>query len=229
MNIERFFNTLSANNNNIYAGSVRRSTAAMIDAVITLIIRAATAQLLGLIFVVRALQNFLNDFRDNFGTEVVKNNPDHISFVMHHKITLILLFFCAAVIFVGALYHALLNSSAWQATIGKRLMRIAITKENSLPISFNLALLHYFLSVLPFIFIFYLLSFQIIHNTTFYQALTASNSNIFFGILFLLWTQIQSFTAKKITAYDMICKTILMNKKTTARFPWSKIRTSNFL
>ncbi len=224
MNIERFLNNISNKKDQTlpYSSSARRSTAAMIDALITLIIRGVTVQILGMLFIVSQLQKFLVEFRDKFGTEMVKNTPEHISFVMHHRITLIILLVCAAVIFIGALYHALLNSSAWKATLGKRLMGITIEKEDGSSISFYLALFHYFLSILPFVFIFYLLSYQITHNTTFYESVTASTANIVFGLLFLLWTQIQSFTPKKVTAYDIICKIILVNKKTAAKFPWSK-------
>ncbi len=229
MNIERFINLKSDENKGIYAGSFRRSVAAMLDVTIVLFIRVVTAQALGILFVNQELQRFLLEFKDKFGTDFVKNNPDHIDFVLHHRFFLVALIFYTAVIFIGALYHALLNSSSWQATIGKRVASIAIEKENGSRISFGLALSHYFLSVLPFLFIMYLISYQVSHDITFFQAVTASTFNVFFGILFLLWTQIHSFTKRKTTAYDLICKTVLVNKKTTAKFPWNKEKISNFL
>ena len=229
MNIERFINPKSGENKGIYAGSFRRSVAAMLDVTIVLFIRVLTAQILGMLFINRELQNFLLEFKDKFGTEFVKNNPDHIDFVLHHRVFFIALIFYTAVIFIGALYHALLNSSAWQGTIGKRVASIAIQKEDGSRISFGLALAHYFLSVLPFLFIMYLIAYQVSHEVTFFQAVTASAANVFFGVLFLLWTQIHTFTKRKTTAYDLICKTILVNKKTSTKFPWDKEKISNFL
>jgi len=231
MNIERFMNPKSDQDpkKGIYAGSFRRSCAAMLDVTIVLFIRVLTAQIIGMLLVTNELKKFLLEFKDKFGTEFVKNNPDHIDYVLHHRIFLVVLIFYALVIFVGTLYHALLNSSAWQGTIGKRVANIAIEKENGAPISFNLGLCHYFLSVLPFLFIMYLIAYQITHGVTFYQAVTASAFNVFFGVLFLLWTQIHTFTKRKTTAYDLICKTVLVNKKTAAQFPWSKPKISNFL
>lgn len=231
MNIEKFLGIATKNDaeKGFYAGSFRRGFAAMIDATITLFIRVLVAQVLGVLFINSAIQNFLTEFKDKFGTEFVKNNADHIDFILHHRIFVIVLLFYTTVIFVGALYHALFNSSKWQATIGKRVVKIAMEKKDGSPLGFGLALTHYFLSVLPFVFIMYLIAYKVTNNLTFYQTVTASFFNIFFGVVFLLWTQIQSLTRRKTTAYDLICKTILVNKKTTAKFPWSKEKISNFL
>ncbi len=230
MNIEKFFTSKAQNNSEqIYAKTFTRGFAAMIDASIVLFLRIVFTQIVGLLFINSMLQKFLLEFRDHFGTEFIKNNPEHISFVVHHRIFIIMLLFYSAVIFVGALYHALLNCSSWRATIGKRLMKITIEKENGDPMSFNLGLMHYFLSVLPFIYIFYIISFQLGNNLTFFQAVTFSTTNVFFGLIFVLWGQIQSFTKRKTTAYDLICKTVIINKKTTAKFPWSPSKISNFL
>ncbi len=229
MNIEKFINPSADTNKSMYAGSFKRSFAAMIDVTIVLVIRVITAQILGMLIVNRELQKFLVEFRDYFGTEFVKNNPSHIDYVLHHRIFIVVLLFYTAVIFIGALYHSLLNSSSWQATIGKRLNNIVIEKENGSRISFNVALAHYFLSVIPFVFIMYLIAYQVSHDVTFFVAVTASPLNVFFGVLFLLWTQIQSFTKRKTTAYDLICKTVLVNKRTSAKLPWEKEKISNFL
>ncbi|MDX2083036.1 MAG: RDD family protein [Rickettsiales bacterium] len=231
MNIEKLFTNFLTQKtvDKIYAKSFSRAVAGGIDITIVLFLRIFTAQILGLLFVNLEIQKFLAEFKEKFGTDFVKNNADHISFVTHHRIFLIALFFYATVIFVGALYHALLNSSAWQATIGKRIMNIVIIKENGSTLGFNKALMHYFLSVMPFVFIMYLLGYQIQHNINFYQTVTASWLNIFLGIIFLLWTQIQIISKRKTTAYDLICKTFLINRRNAAKFPWSKEKISNFL
>lgn len=230
MSIEKFINNAPKNSSgNEYSGSTRRGFAAMIDAAIVLFIRVFTAQILGIIFVNNAIKEFLTEFQNKFGTEFIKNSPEHIHFVLHHRIFIIGLFFYASVIFVGALYHALLNSSYWQATIGKRLLGIAIEKYDGSKISFGTGLIHYFLSVLPFVFITYLIAFQLSNKLTFYQAATASSLNLFLGVLFIAWTQIHSLTKKKTTAYDLICKTLLVNKRTAAKLPWNNIEIRNFL
>jgi len=125
------------------------------------------------------------------------------------------------IIFVaGAIYYAWLNSSSWQATIGKRLMKIIMVDNNDNKISFYTGLTHYFLSVLPFVFICYLLIYQASHHLTFFQTVIASPTNIFFGFIFAIWTQLHLLTKSKRTAYDIICKTFTINGKTAAKFPW---------
>jgi uncharacterized RDD family membrane protein YckC len=226
MNIEKIFYNPSTKDSDklLYASSFRRGFAAAIDMTIVLFLRAISAQILGMLYVTKALQDFLTEFRDKFGTEFAKNNQDHIAFIAHHKIFWITLSFYAAVVFIGALYYALLNSSAWEGTIGKRLMKIVIEKEDGSRLSFGTSLAHYFLSILPFAYIIYIIMYQLRNNLNFFQTVTASDLNVFFGILFLGWTQIHLITRKKVTAYDLICKTIAVNKKIiAAKFPWSKI------
>ena len=229
MSISEIFNRDKSNNveKRIYASSFARSTAAGIDVTITLFLRVFCAQAIGMLYINGVLQNFLTEFRDHFGTDFVKNNPDHIDFTMHHPAFIKILIFYAFVIFIGAIYHAFFNSSSWMGTIGKRIMKITVTKseeEGSYErISFLRGLSHYFLSVLPFVFILYLVSFQMSRNLTFFQAVTASQMNLFLGFLFVIWVQIHLFTKRKTTAYDLICKTVLIQNRTAAKFPWSKI------
>lgn len=122
---------------------------------------------------------------------------------------------------VGALYHAYLNSSNWQGTIGKRLMKIIIVNENNhKKINFFLALGHYFLSILPIAYIIYLLIFQVANNLSLFDAITHNSINLILGVIFILWIQIQSLTKKKTTAYDLICETVVIQGKTASKFPW---------
>ena len=99
---------------------------------------------------------------------------------------------------------------------------IIILKDNEVGLTFGRALLHYFLSAVPFLFVFYLLAFQLRNDLTFYQAVTASDSHIFFGIIFVLWVQLHLFTKKKTTAYDLIANTVVIKGRTGAKWPWSK-------
>lgn len=213
---------MSTNNNEIYSGSFGRGTAAMIDMWLVLILRITVMQFLGIIWMNKAIISFMQEFQQYFGTETMKNTPAHIDFIIHHRIFYYSIIFYVIIILVGAIYHAYLNSSAWEGTVGKRLMKITMVKNDHSKVSFLRALSHYFLSVLPFAFIIYLISYQIRYNLSFFQTVTASELNVFFGILFVIWVQIHLFTKAKTTAYDMICKTILVNKKTAAKFPWSK-------
>ncbi len=204
-----------------YSGSFKRTTAASIDAIIVLLLRIIVMQSLALIWINKSLQNFATDFYNHFGTESIKNTPEHIDFIVHHRMFYYAIIFYSIVIFVGAIYHAYLNSSLWQATIGKRLMKIIMIKEDgNSRISLWRGLTHYFLSVLPFVYITYLVFFQVRNNVDFYQAITATKVNVFFGIVFVLWAQIHLFTKKKTTAYDLICDTTLIEGKANAKLPW---------
>jgi uncharacterized RDD family membrane protein YckC len=222
MNIKEIFNKKDSAQKEIYASLIRRSTAIGIDIFIVLILRAIAIQILGLLFLNKAITDFHNDFSQHFGTELVKNNPDHINFVINHYAFYYGLIFYAILIFIGMIYHAYLNSSAWCGTIGKRIIGIVIVRKDSTPITLARGFAHYVLSVLPFLFIIYLISYQITNSVTLFQAVTDSKANLFFSIVFTLWMQIHLFTKQKTTAYDLICDTVFINGKTNAKRPWSK-------
>jgi len=221
MNI--FKNFLKNNNENQrYASTSRRLTAVSIDIWIVFFLRLIAMQILGVLWMNAQLINFLIEFKATFGTEEVKNTPQHINFIIHHQLFWQVILFYLIVIFVGAFYHAYLNSSKWQATIGKRLMKIVISTKTGLPISFSRGLLHYFLSLLPFIFFTYILAIQLKTGAKFFEIILGSPVNLILGIIFVLWIQIQAFTSNKTTVYDLICNTIFTNGKTPYKFPWSK-------
>ncbi len=205
-----------------YANSFRRTTAVSIDIFIVGILRVFIAQFLGIIWLNEVIQKFLIDFKSHFGTDFVKNNPDHIDFVIHHKVFSSIVIFYILLILIGTFYHSYLNSSSWRATIGKRAMGIIITKQDYSQINFMRGVLHYFLSVLPIAYVLYIIMFQAANELTLFNAITASGFNLILGFAFALWVQTHIFTKKKTTAYDMICKVIFIESKMKAQYPWSK-------
>ena len=205
-----------------YVGAMRRGLAVTIDVWIVLVLRIIFMEFLGRVWMNQQLINFFQEFQEKFGTETIKDVPEHIDFIIHHPIFIQSLIFYFLVVMIGAIYHAYLNSSNWNGTIGKRIMKIMIITENSLKISFKRGILHYFLSVLPFAYLIYLTSYQVRHDVGFYQALTASDLNVLLGLIFVLWVQIHLFTKKRTTAYDLICHTVIVNGKTPYKWPWSK-------
>jgi uncharacterized RDD family membrane protein YckC len=222
MNINKLFEKLSQPTETKYVKAFRRAAASTIDFWIVLFLRLLVLQVLGKLWLEEKMLLLRQDFITKFGTEIPKKTPEHINFIVNSDA-----FFCVAIIIliivlIGAFYHSYFNSSAWQGTIGKRLTKILIVEEGEQKISFLKAGAHYFLSILPLIFILYLLSYKARHEVTFFQAITASEFNIFITILLTMWLQIHLFTKKKTTAYDLICGTFLINGKVEKKFPWSK-------
>jgi len=209
-----------------YPSSIRRAISSGIDMWIVLFIRACFMQLLFNLWIKDVILSFKDEFYQKFGTSILKENPEHMYFLINHSAFKQTFVFYLLVILVGALYYAYFNSSYWQASIGKRICKIMLIKENdnveNKKLGFLRAFFHYILSLLPFIFVMYIILYMKMHGANFYNAITASHANIFCGILFILWTQIHVFTKKRNTAYDMICKTVMVVGKTDKKFPWSK-------
>ncbi len=211
------------NKDKLYADSFKRSVASMLDIIIVLILRCIVLEILGRIWVDKIIIKFMADFKTEFGTEEVSNTPAHVNFILHHQFFYTMLELYFIIIMVGALYHSILNASKWQATIGKKLMKIVIVDNSDYgEVSFLKALAHYFLSVLPMVYVLYLIGFQAAHKLTFYQTIIATKYNVFFGIIFTAWLQAHLFTKKRSTAYDMILNTSVINGVTRFRFPFSK-------
>lgn len=223
MNIKDLFAPKKNADDMKYASSFRRSAAITIDIWVVIFLRVLVMHLLGALWLEQKIIEFHQQFQETFGTESIKNTPEHINFVIHSEAFICVIIFYLAVILVGAFYHASLNASAWRGTIGKRLMKIIIVTDEDKKLSFWRSTSHYFLSILPFAFVTYLVVYKLSHQVTFFQAFTATELNVFLGIIFALWIQIHFFTSKKTTAYDMICDTVLINGRTEKKFPWSKV------
>lgn len=205
----------------IYATSIRRSISSGIDMIIVLALRSALLLAMSVLYLNKIWGNFYQEFYNKFGTQTVKRTPEHIEFLIQHQVFSITLLSFALILLLGACYHAYFNASHWQATVGKRIAGIIMIKEpTQAKVSFNLAFGHYFLSVVPFVFVAYLLNYQLKNNLAFYDAITANNLNLFFGFIFIFWVQTHLFTRKKTTAYDLLCKTVLINGKTKSKLPW---------
>jgi uncharacterized RDD family membrane protein YckC len=205
------------------ASSFSRSIATLIDTIIVLIIRILFIETIGRMWIEPILLKFNTEFKEKFGTETPKSTPEHLEFIYQHQLFQNILAMFFIIMLIGTIYHSYLNSSSWRATIGKRLMGIAIVKSNLVSLSFRRALLHYFLSILPFFYILYIISYQQSYNIDIQKAITDSFGNIVLGIIFILWIQIQLFTKNKTTAYDLISNTIFINKVYDVKRPWSKI------
>lgn len=228
MNINNFFNKKNDKEKDKFVSSTKRAVAISIDIWIVLFLRAAFVQIVGITFLNDALIEFGNEFVLKFGTETIKRTPEHINFLTHHKVFYYSLFLYAFLILIGAVYHAYLNSSAWRGTIGKRIMKILILKSDESSLSFWGAMAHYFASLVPFIFIIYLISYQMANQLTLAQAITSSKINLFLTLSLAVWTQIQIFTKKKTTTHDLICDAVLINGKTEAKTPWQKDYHSSY-
>jgi hypothetical protein len=63
-----------------YASSFRRSTAATIDIWLVLLLRVAFMQTLGTLWLNSEILKFIQEFNEKFGTESIKNTPEHIDF-----------------------------------------------------------------------------------------------------------------------------------------------------
>ncbi|MBU6339036.1 MAG: RDD family protein [Rickettsiales bacterium] len=225
MNIKKFLQkSIEEEKKVIYASSIRRSCASAIDAILALILRAITIQIIGMLYLERVWRNFFTDLNNTFGTSSLKRTPEHLNFLIHHQIFFITIISIVIIILVGAIYYAVLNSSYWQATVGKRIMNIMMIQEpNDSRITITTGLWHYFLALFPFVFVLYLMNYQINHKLDFFHVITANNYHLFFGFLFVIWLNVHLITKKKTTTYDLICKTVLINGRTKAKFPWSKI------
>lgn len=207
-----------------YAPAFKRGLATSIDVWIVLVIRAISMQILGVLWISNQMLTLQTDFNNEFGENATENIPRYLiaNFITNHPAFLDILIFYIIIIVIGSLYYAYMNSSSWRATFGKRVVGIMIIKENEMPLGFKRGLLHYYLSVLPFVFVLYLVSYKLQHNISFYDAIVTNKANLILGLIFALWVQINLFTKKKSTAYDLICKTITINGKTKAKWPWTK-------
>jgi uncharacterized RDD family membrane protein YckC len=100
-------------------------------------------QTLNNVYVGEFINDFINEFEQNFGTRTPKGTLEHVEFIMNHSIFIYALIIIFITILIGGIYHAYFNSSSWQATIGKKLMKIKVVDLNGHRISFGQAIGRY--------------------------------------------------------------------------------------
>lgn len=202
-------------------GSFKRSIATAIDVFLVLFLRIFAMQILGVVWLNRQLQRLSDDFEAYFGTNEI-TDPGQLVFIYNHDVFAQIVTFLILIFLVGALYHAYLNSSNWCATVGKRVLGFVVVDKKGQKVGFLAALLHYFLSLVPMVIIFYLVMFQLRLNLGFIEAITANFVNIILIFIAVSWVNIHIFTSRKVTFYDLLCGFVLVEAKTGHKFPWSK-------
>ena len=207
----------------IYATSTKRSFAGAIDCFIVLFLRAFFLQVVNNIFFQKLIYKFLNDFEETFGTREPKGTPEHVQFVMHHSIFIYAIMLIFLTILIGAIYHAYFNSSSWQATIGKRIAKVITTNNNSEKVSFINGIYHYFLTLIPVIFIIIAFIYSQKNGLTIFEAFAKNHTMTILGLLVLIATHTGPFNKKKINFFDYLMKFEFHCGRTEQKMPWTKI------
>lgn len=206
-----------------YVNPFIRGAAASIDMFCVALLRIIFMQLIGYFWVNGQIIKFHKDFEENFGGMFNGSNPEHLLFLSNHEIVKVMLIFLSLTILVGAFYHAYLNSSSWSSTLGKRLFKVILVKNEGKSLTFFQAFWHYCLSLLPWIFMFYLVIYQLKNKVSIYDALTGDPVNLTLGLITVAWIQIHIITKKKSTPQDMIIGCTMVRGKLGKG--WPKIRS----
>lgn len=193
----------------LLAGNFRKYLAGSIDVFFANLIRMILLLILFHYWIRQELVNFSEEFKLKFNSELVifAGDLERIKFLSDHSIITSILIFSLIIFISGALYYIILDSSRWCGTLGKKIMKIKIVRNNDEQLSFMRSLCHYLLSLVPWIFVFYILLYYLIHKGTIYQAITGNLFNLIFGLCSLVWIYIGLITKTHLSASDMICKT----------------------
>lgn len=191
------------------AGSFKRSFANFIDVIIANLIRALLISLLFQLWIKEKLIDFIEEFKVTFQTDVVffGSDPEKIRFLAHHSIFVNVLLSLIIIFIAGALYYILMNCSKWKATVGKKLMKLEIVKQNGNRLTFFESFSHYSLSMFPWLFVIYIFSYAMIKEINIYNAIMGNIFNLIFGLITVFWFEFHLITKRKITIPDLICKT----------------------
>ena len=194
-----------------YIGSIKRSCSAAIDIFIANVIRMILFSVLGKYWLQPQIINFWTDFKARFDSDMIGKDPEKIHFLMQHQVFKSSLI-CLLLVFIsGALYYVVLNSSRLQATVGRKLMKTIIINKDGSRLTLLQSSTHYFLSIVPWFFVFYIFTYQMMHGINLYNAITGNGFNLIFGLITLAWLQTHLITKKKTTAADMICGVLVVD------------------
>jgi uncharacterized RDD family membrane protein YckC len=218
------FNIKEENNETlIYATPTKRMISGIIDSFIVLILRALFLQIVINSFAVNIFNNFIEEFEKNFGTRTPKGTTEHVEFIMNHSIFLYGLIIFFITIFIGNFYHAYFNSSSWQATIGKRIAGVIVTNKDSQKISFMTGVNHYFLSLIPIIYIIFIFIYAQKNKYEIYELFSKNHFLAILGLLLLIASNANAFSNKRINLFDYFMKIEFHIGRTENKLPWTKI------
>jgi uncharacterized RDD family membrane protein YckC len=187
-----------------------------------LFLRACFLQILNDFYLSKLFYNFLNDFENKFGTREPKGTHEHVGFVLHHPIFIYSLIIIIFVILIGAIYYSYLNSSSWQATIGKRIAKIIVVNNDSEKISFTTGIYHYLLNLIPIIFLILVLIYSQKNKYNIYETFSKNQFLTICGFLVLVASNCSFLNKKKLNFFDYLLKIEFHQGKTQSKMPWTK-------
>lgn len=207
---------------NIYPSPYKRSLCGMIDLMLVMFLRGVFLQAVHTFWFQEKILNFLNDFEQKFGTRTPKGTPEHIEFIQNHEFIYHSFILILITIMIGAVYYSYFNSSKWQATIGRRVFGIIVTDKNGNKVKFMDAFYHYLLSIIPYIYVFYVIIYSKKNDFDIYSTFINNKILALIGIFILFATHMNSFNAKKINLFDYLMDMEIISHRTKYKFPWGK-------
>ena len=198
-----------------FASIITRNIANIIDIFISFIIaKFIILQGFWMTFGFKSAVKWQDDMVKQFSTNEIRSEK-HWQFLLHHQFFFSIVIMVLLFVIIGTLYHSLLNSSKWQGTIGKKIMKIKIVKSTDFTrISFKQAICHYFISLTPWFIGIYFLIYQIYYKIENPMLLISES---WFNLVLLttigFWLQYQIFSKSKAGFNDLICKTAIIKVK----------------
>ena len=198
--------------------SINKSFATMLDFILILPIRMFIIS----IYLQPKIAIFSQDFYAKFGNEIKKQTPEHLQFFAQHPFYGQFIFAIFVFIGLGAIYNVYFHNSNWQATIGKRLLKIIVNNKNGQKISILHSLKYYFISNLGILYTVFLLIHLAKYKLDIYQLITG---NLYFlvGGLFLIFSFYYGlFSKQKLSFLDLLADVRFQSGRTNFKLPWSK-------
>lgn len=204
------------------ANSFRRFLASAIDIAIVFLIRVFFAQVLMVFYLAEKMKVLAADYTSFFNTKTI-DSPENLQFILNHAVFSDMILFVLALLVIGSLYYAFFNSSRFHATIGKRILSVEMLNSDYSKLSFLKALLIYFLSLAPVIFMLYIFSFSAQSGVTILQSMFSNIYHIILTVLIILLSGTYSMGFRRQPGFDIVFKVVLLNNKSNkAKLPWEK-------
>lgn len=203
------------------ASPIRRFAATTIDIFLVFLLRVVTAQILMASYLSARLQSLSQDYINFYGSEII-DSPEKAQFIITHAVFSDIIIFVIILLLVGSLYYALLNSSKFHATIGKRLMRVEVLNSDYSKISFFKAFALYFLVLSPVLFMTYIFYYTVENQIGLIHAMFDNIFNILITVIIVLLSGTYSAGFRKQPGFDIVAKVVLLNNRSADKLPWEK-------
>lgn len=193
----------------------KRAVAVYLDVIFTTLLRSFFFHYIAKIWLLRPFNDFVYQLQTIYGPENEKifYFSSYWPILNKHELFYYIIFIALIFLIIGALYYAILYSSSWQASFGKRIMNIIIVKTDGTRLTFTRGLVRYCVSIIPWLVALGILLFALEANQGLGSFLNENRIILLPILMVIIWFESFFFNKNRRVIHDFVCDSVVKKGK----------------